>query len=126
MNIKKRPQYIINSISIVYSALCLLPFLLVLSASFTNEHALSANGFKLLPPEFDLTAYEYIFKKPGENPAQLWRDDFVTASTVVGGVLIMSMIGYTLARSNCKFARPLSFYVFSHCCFPAAWSRVIS
>ena len=24
----------------------------------------------------------------------------------------MSMIGYTLARSNCKFARPLSFYVF--------------
>ena len=64
MNIKKRPQYIINSISIVYSALCLLPFLLVLSASFTNEHALSANGFKLLPSEFDLTAYEYIFKSP--------------------------------------------------------------
>lgn len=37
---------------------------------------------------------------------------FATVATVAGGVLIMSMIGYTLARSNCKFARPLSFYVF--------------
>ena len=112
MNIKKRPQYIINSISIVYSALCLLPFLLVLSASFTNEHALSANGFKLLPSEFDLTAYEYIFKSPEKILRSYGVTIFVTASTVVGGVLIMSMIGYTLARSNCKFARPLSFYVF--------------
>ena len=83
MNIKKRPQYIINSISIVYSALCLLPFLLVLSASFTNEHALSANGFKLLPPEFDLTAYEYIFKSPEKILRSYGVTIFVTASTVV-------------------------------------------
>ena len=111
-NIKKHPQYTINIISLIYSALCLLPFLLVLSASFTNEHALSANGFRLLPSEFDLTAYEYIFISPEKILRSYGVTIFVTAATVAGGLLFMSMIGYTLARTNCRFARPLSFYVF--------------
>lgn len=112
MKTKRQPQHIINIISILYSAICLLPFLLVLSASFTNEYALSENGFKLVPSKFDLTAYEYIFKSPQKILRSYGVTIFVTVATVVGGVLVMSMIGYTLSRSNCKFARPLSFYVF--------------
>jgi putative aldouronate transport system permease protein len=112
MKTKSRPQYIINIISILYSAICLLPFLLVLSASFTSEYALNENGFKLIPSQFDLTAYEYIFKSPQKILSSYGVTIFVTVATVVGGVLVMSMIGYTLSRSNCKFARPLSFYVF--------------
>lgn len=112
MKTKRQPQHIINIISILYSAICLLPFLLVLSASFTNEYALSENGFKLVPSKFDLTAYEYIFKSPQKILSSYGITIFVTVATVVGGVLVMSMIGYTLSRSNCKFARPLSFYVF--------------
>lgn len=112
MKTKRQPQHIINIISILYSAICLLPFLLVLSASFTNEYALSENGFKLVPSKFDLTAYEYIFKSPQKILSSYGVTIFVTVATVVGGVLVMSMIGYTLSRSNCKFARPLSFYVF--------------
>lgn len=112
MKTKRKPQCIINIVGILYSAICLVPFLLVLSASFTNEHALNANGFKLIPSEFDLTAYEFIFKSPQKILRSYGVTIFVTVATVVGGVLIMSMIGYTLARSNCKFARPLSFYVF--------------
>lgn len=112
MKTKSQPQYIINIISILYSAICLLPFLLVLSASFTSEYALSENGFKLVPSQFDLTAYEYIFKSPQKILRSYGVTIFVTVATVVGGVLVMSMIGYTLSRSNCKFSRPLSFYVF--------------
>ena len=112
MKIKEKPQCLINIIGVIYSALCILPFLLVISASLTNEHALSENGFKLIPSELDLTAYEYIFKSPERILRSYGVTILVTAATVVGGILIMSMIGYTLARSNCKFARPLSFYVF--------------
>lgn len=112
MKTKRQPQHIINIISILYSAICLLPFLLVLSASFTSEYALNENGFKLIPSQFDLTAYEYIFKSPQKILSSYGVTIFVTVATVVGGVLVMSMIGYTLSRSNCKFARPLSFYVF--------------
>lgn len=89
-----------------------MPFVLVLSASFTNEHALSTNGFRLIPSEFDLTAYEYILKSPERILRSYGVTIFVTVATVVVGVLVMSMVGYTMARTNCKFARPLSFYVF--------------
>lgn len=112
MKTKSQPQYVINIVSMIYSAICLLPFLLVLSASFTSEYALNENGFKLIPSQFDLTAYEYIFKSPQKILSSYGVTIFVTVATVVGGVLVMSMIGYTLSRSNCKFARPLSFYVF--------------
>lgn len=112
MKTKSQPQYVINIVSILYSAICLLPFLLVLSASFTSEYALNENGFKLIPSQFDLTAYEYIFKSPQKILSSYGVTIFVTVATVAGGVLVMSMIGYTLSRSNCKFARPLSFYVF--------------
>ena len=112
MKTKSQPQYVINIVSMIYSAICLLPFLLVLSASFTSEYALNENGFKLIPSQFDLTAYEYIFKSPQKILSSYGITIFVTVATVVGGVLVMSMIGYTLSRSNCKFARPLSFYVF--------------
>ena len=112
MKIKEKPQCLINIIGVIYSALCILPFLLVISASLTNEHALSENGFKLIPSEQYLTAYEYRFQSPERILRSYGVTILVTAATVVGGILIMSMIGYTLARSNCKFARPLSFYVF--------------
>ena len=52
MKIKEKPQCLINIIGVIYSALCILPFLLVISASLTNEHALSENGFKLIPPSW--------------------------------------------------------------------------
>ena len=48
MKIKEKPQCLINIIGVIYSALCILPFLLVISASLTNEHALSENGYKLI------------------------------------------------------------------------------
>ena len=120
MKIKEKLQCLINIIGVIYSALCILPFLLVISASLTNEHALSENGFKLIPSELDLTAYEYIFKSPERILRSYGVTILVTAATVVGGILIMSMIGYTLARSNCKFARPLSFYVFFTLLFSVA------
>ncbi len=112
MKNKKKPQILIHLIGMIYLVLCIIPFILLISASLTNAAALSEEGFRLIPAEFDLTAYEYIFKSPVKILRSYAVTFFVTAATVAGGVFIMSMIGYTLSRSNCRFARPLSFYVF--------------
>ena len=82
MKIKEKPQCLINIIGVIYSALCILPFLLVISASLTNEHALSENGFKLIPSELDLTAYEYIFKSPERILRSYGVTILVTAATL--------------------------------------------
>ena len=37
---------------------CLIPFIMVLAASFTSEEAISLYGFSLWPKEFSLEAYK--------------------------------------------------------------------
>ena len=43
---------------------CLIPFIMVLAASFTSEEAISLYGFSLWPKEFSLEAYKAVFKSP--------------------------------------------------------------
>lgn len=111
-NRKERPQVIINVIGVLYCIVCLIPFILVVSASFTNEFALSENGFRLIPSQFDLTAYTYIFNRPGKILRSYAVTIIVTVSSMVLGVLVMSMMAFALARDNFKFRKVLSFFVF--------------
>lgn len=108
----KKPQVFINMVGVLYCILCLIPFILVLSASFTNEYALSDKGFRLFPSEFDLTAYKYIFNQPGKILRSYGITIFVTVTSMMVGVFVMSMLAFSLARENCKFRKALSFYVF--------------
>jgi len=91
---------------------CILPMVLIVSASFSEEGLIATVGYSLLPRGFTLEAYEYIFKVPG----QILRAYGVTiVVTVVGTVLslfVMSLLGYVLSRPDFPYARHLAFYVF--------------
>jgi len=111
-NMQKRPQWVAHGIGLLYAVICIIPFILVISSSLTNEFALSDNGFRLWPSVFDTTAYRYIFRDPTIVLRSYGVTILATALTTVLGVLIMAMIAYPLSRNNCRFRRPLSFYIF--------------
>ena len=48
----------------LFALFCLLPFVLMLSASFSSEAIIRREGFGLWPKDFSLTAYEWIFQAP--------------------------------------------------------------
>ena len=48
----------------VMALLCLIPFVMVVSGSFSSEASISANGFSLFPYEISLEAYKTVFKEP--------------------------------------------------------------
>ena len=62
LNQSKRPigrdRVIFNAISYVFlailAAVCLLPFLLVISGSFTEQYAIQLHGYQLIPETFSL------------------------------------------------------------------------
>lgn len=91
---------------------CLLPLLMILSASFTDEIALTRNGYTLIPSQFSTAAYELIFR----SPTAILRAYAVTIFTTVVGTIIaltlMSMLAYVLSRPDFIFRKPLSFFVF--------------
>jgi putative aldouronate transport system permease protein len=115
---KDKTSILVHLFFILFGTLCIVPFLIIISASFSGETDLAMNGFSILPRKVDFTAYAYLFK----NPKIILDSYFVTiVITVVGtflGVLFMAMSGYCLARSNFRFKKALTFFIF----FPTLFS----
>ena len=95
-----------NGLNISYlaiiSVLMFLPFLIILSVSFSTEGSINVHGYGLWPKEFSLDAYRFIFKTG--TVAQAYSVSiFVTAVGTSIAVLITSMIGYAISRENLKY-----------------------
>lgn len=105
-------RFSIHIVVLILGLCCLIPLLLILSASFTDEIALTRNGYRLLPSEFSTAAYQLIFR----NPQAILRAYGVTIFTTVVGTLIavfiMSMLAYALSRPTFALRKPLSLFVF--------------
>jgi putative aldouronate transport system permease protein len=102
-----------------FALFCILPFVLILSASLSSEASIMKSGFGILPRDFSLTAYEYIFKAP----RQLIGSYVVTITmTVCGtaiGLFIISMTGYALHRKDFPFRNHISFFIYFTTLFSA-------
>ncbi|MEC0371177.1 carbohydrate ABC transporter permease [Paenibacillus chibensis] len=100
---------ILNIIAAVFSIACVFPFLFVIIISFTNEKALSRDGYRIIPKEWSLEAYRYIFK----TGDQLLRSFGITVLiTVVGALLsliLISHFAYAISRSSFRYRNFFSF-----------------
>ena len=103
----------------IWALICLLPFVLVVSASFSSESVIAKEGFGLLPKKFTLSAYELVFR----NPQMILGSYGVTiALTVCGtivGLFIIAMTGYALQRKDFPFRNALSFFIYFTTLFSA-------
>lgn len=102
----------VHVIYLLVSAAVLIPFLLVVSISLSDEKSLALNGYRLWPEQFSTLAYRVMFDTPGP----LLRAYGVTALvTVVGtlcGLLLTAMTAYTISRRDYRYGRPFTFYIF--------------
>lgn len=97
---------------ILLALACLLPFILVLSSSFTEEASLLKNGFSIIPQKFSVEAYKFIFRSPQEVIAAYKTTIFVTVFGTVVGTMIMAMLAYPMSRPDYKFKNVISFLVY--------------
>jgi putative aldouronate transport system permease protein len=118
-----KSDYVLRGVSYtvvtIFALFCLLPFVLILSASLSDESEIMKHGFGLLPRGFSLTAYEFIFK----SPRQVIGSYVVTITmTVFGtaiGLFIIAMTGYALQRKDFPFRNGISFFVYFTTLFSA-------
>lgn len=96
---------------IIVSILAVIPFWLLIMASFTSESSAVNDGYRLIPKEFSLAAYEYLFGRIG----LFGKGYLITIAVTVIGVLFCIMItmafSYMLSRPGLPFGRLLNFYV---------------
>ena len=96
----------------VIAVICLIPFLLLISGSFTAEQWISFHGFSLLPGEFSTEAYNIIFKTPERIFRAYGVSIFITAVGTVCGLLLTTITAYVISRKDFKYRNVLSFFFY--------------
>lgn len=113
---KGRDRVIFNIIAVVVlgllSIFCLLPFLLVLSGSFSDQMSILTQGYRLIPEKFSLDAYKMLFKIPENLIRAYGVTIFVTATGTFLGLFFTSMAAYVLASKSFRYRYQVSFFFY--------------
>lgn len=94
-----------------FALLCLFPFLLVLSASFTDEYTLLWEGYKLIPSKFSTSAYELLMQTSQLGDAYLVTI-FITVAGTMLSLLVTSMMSYALSVKKLRIRNGVAFFVY--------------
>lgn len=109
---KKRESILVNVFFILFSLVFIVPFLLVISISISNEQMILNNGYKLIPQMIDFTAYKYVFANPGQIIDSYGTTIFISIAGTVANVLVMSLMAYPLSRETFAYKKFLTFFIF--------------
>jgi putative aldouronate transport system permease protein len=106
-------QFFLNIILACFSLAAILPFVLLIISSLTDEKTLLVHGYSYFPIAWSLEAYSYLFVV---NVGSILRSYGISVLiTVVGttaGLLIAPMLSYVLSRRDYSKRNILTFIVF--------------
>ena len=105
-------RFAMSFIMLLFVLACILPFILLISSSFTSEAALTLNGYSFIPSEFSLAAYRYIWSVK-ENVLRAYGMRFLITSVGTALSIVMTMLfAYPLSRKDLPGRKALSFFLF--------------
>jgi putative aldouronate transport system permease protein len=112
-SITKKSNVILNIILAVYSLLCLVPLLLMISASLTDEKALAISGYKFIPDFDKITtyAYSYIITNTPQVVTAYGITILITGVGTVLSVLIMALYAFPISRQDFKYKNFFTFFL---------------
>jgi len=102
-----------------FTLLCVLPFLLIVSTSFSSEEIVRIKGFSLLPQSLSFEAYKMIFQNGKVIIGSYIVTILLTAAGTLLGLSIISMTGYALNRQDFPFRNGISFFIYFASLFSA-------
>lgn len=103
---------VIHLLILLFSLCCILPLLLVIMISVTDEQSIRQNGYSFFPKKFSLEAYRILF---GSTDILLNSYMISILVTVVGtalAVMITSMAAYTLINKQVRYRNAIALFFF--------------
>ena len=108
---KTTMDYVVGILIILFCALCVIPFVVAISASFSNERLLLKTGYGLLPRGFSMQAYNMLF-----STSQIFDSYkvsiFVTIAGTVLSMIVTAMMAYPLSVKKLKYRGAISFFAY--------------
>lgn len=109
---EKRFMYICLIILLVFTAICIAPFLLMFAASITDEQTLLKEGYRFWPSSVSFDTYRYLWAKRETIGRAYIISILVTFVGTTINVMITSLFGYPLSRKDFKWRNVFAFIVF--------------
>lgn len=103
---------ITQPLAIFFAILCVLPFYLIIVASFTSERTIITQGYSLLFREISFDSYRMALKNPTAVAMAYRNTTFVTFVGTIIAVFLATMSGYVLSRKDFAWRNTLTFFFF--------------
>lgn len=105
-------QFVAHLVLLFFSLMCLIPFLLLISASLTGKQELLVTGISLIPKNPELTAYKAVFRVPMQIVRAYGVTIFITVVGTVLNMVICFLAAFALSNRNFVYRRVVSFYLY--------------
>lgn len=96
---------------LLFCVLCVGPFIVAISASFSTERTLLATGYEFLPKDFTTQAYDMLFQT-----SQIFDSYkvsvFVTIVGTLFSMIVTAMMAYPLSVKKLKYRDAISFFAY--------------
>jgi putative aldouronate transport system permease protein len=92
--------------------LCLLPFLVMISGSFSSNDAILTDGYRLWPREPSLDAYRFVFRFPASVLQAYGVTILVTSVGTTAGLFLITMTAYVLQRRDYRYRNQVAFFLY--------------
>lgn len=104
-------KIVTHTFFILFSLCCILPFLLLISISFSLEKDVINGGFSLIPAHFSTAAYEYVLSDPSALVNAYGVTAFYAFAGTAISVCFMAGIAYALARKTFRYKKALTIFL---------------
>ena len=104
-------QIILGFFLFLYTLFCGLPILLVFIAAFSDEKAITQNGFSFFPEKWSLAGINSVLRYGSQLLTSYGVTIFVTVFGTFLGLLVMSLFAYSISRKDFRLSKFLSIYL---------------
>lgn len=115
----------------ILTVCALLPFILIIIASLTDESALVSSGYSFFPEKWSFDSYKYMVQQAGVILRSYGISILVTVVGTASSLIITTMLAYPMSRPDFKYRNVFAFLVFFTMLFSGGivpaymmWTRV--
>lgn len=100
-----------NTFLLLFALCCLYPLVLTLSVSMSSEGAIVRHGYSIIPQDFTLDTYRYLFVNSGDKIIKSYGvTTLVTVVGTLGALTVTSMIAYALSIKTLRYRNIIAFF----------------
>jgi putative aldouronate transport system permease protein len=105
-------NFVFHVLLAALSAMCIIPFFLIISISISSEDAIYEFGYRLIPKVISFEGFGYLFEQHDLILRALGMSVLVTVAGTMLGLLFNTTMGYGLSRLDYKLRKFFNWVVF--------------